>query len=185
MSTIERFEDLLIAEKRKNYHKERHRNQRRRTSMFTTQSPDDSDALFCTEDYGSPDIQPSMPIDESAVSDPCDEAEDSSVHDALCSEEVLSSDDVTIEDMTSSTGIHDNLPSRPIHFYTELTTTEFCRSLLLFIRKSNICKTHVKNLLHLLHSVFPQPNFLPRSLNDLVQEVSGISKYARETLHAL
>jgi hypothetical protein len=85
--------------------------------------------------------------------------------------------DAVLEDLMQSSGTLIASQSKALHNHTDVSVVDFCRSLVLFTRKSNLCKTHVKDLLDLINSALPQPNHLPTSVSSLLEKVSGTIRF--------
>jgi len=96
-------------------------------------------------EYNLPDIDNILSTDESI-----DDDDDDNDDDAIRAQSLLP---VPIE--------------RPLHYFTNISTNEYCRSLARLLRDSNICKSHSNRLISLIKSILPQPNYMPSSANEL------------------
>lgn len=54
-----------------------------------------------------------------------------------------------------------------LHYFTNVSTNEYCRNLARFLRDGNICKSHSNRLITLIKSVLPHPNYMPSSISEL------------------
>ncbi|CAF1042498.1 unnamed protein product [Rotaria sordida] len=45
-----------------------------------------------------------------------------------------------------------------LHYYTNISTEEFCSMLLTLLRESNTCESHANRLLSFINSILPTPN---------------------------
>jgi hypothetical protein len=59
---------------------------------------------------------------------------------------------------------HENL-----HYYTDISTKEFCSKLLTLLRNSNTCKKHASHLLSFISSILPTPNNVPKKIEGLLK----------------
>ncbi|CAF1204622.1 unnamed protein product [Adineta steineri] len=66
---------------------------------------------------------------------------------------------------------HDIHPENLLHYYTDISTNEFCSSLLNLLRKSNTCKLHANRLLSFISSILPAPNNVPKKMEDLLKQL--------------
>ncbi|CAF1345181.1 unnamed protein product [Adineta steineri] len=66
---------------------------------------------------------------------------------------------------------HDIHPENLLHYYTDISTNEFCSSLLNLLRKSNTCKVHANRLLSFISSILPAPNNVPKKTEDLLKQL--------------
>ena len=55
-----------------------------------------------------------------------------------------------------------------LHDHTSISVLDWCKNLSSFLRKANVNKSHSSSLLHLIKSVLPVPNNMPRSMEDLL-----------------
>jgi hypothetical protein len=58
-----------------------------------------------------------------------------------------------------------------LHDHTNISVLDWCKSLSSFLRKANVNKSHSSSLLHLIKSVLPIPNNMPRSMEDLLSQL--------------
>ena len=168
MSKIGLGEALILAQKRRHDRNELHRNQRRRTTAVSTVT----DGFASLLSSGSASVQEPNASDESG----CEETIENDVGQYV--EDIFDEDspwcsDAVLEDLMQSSGVPVASQSKALHNYTDVSVVDFCRSFVLFTRKSNLCKTHVKDLLDLINSALPQPNYLPTSVSSLLEKVSG------------
>lgn len=80
--------------------------------------------------------------------------------------------DSLFDDLSSSTETNVNadvseIDDPPLHAYTSVKTLIFCRRFLSLIRESKVCKTKSNLCLKLIHSILPQPNHLPTSMENV------------------
>jgi hypothetical protein len=170
MTDIELSDALLLAGKRKIKDNSRRRDKRL--------CPDMSSMISSLVDQVA-ELSPLSPADDSFTSLDeldCSEQRDdceSEFLDDFLHDDLLSMDDIEYADLQPSPKPRNDASSHPLHYHTDLKTIDFCRSLLLFIRKSNLNKTHVNNLLNIISSALPEPNFLPTTLSKLVDMISS------------
>ncbi|CAF2184400.1 unnamed protein product [Rotaria magnacalcarata] len=55
-----------------------------------------------------------------------------------------------------------------LHYFTNISTNKYCHNLTRFLRNANICKSQSNQLISLIKSVLPEPNFMPSSLEELL-----------------
>lgn len=168
MSKVEIAEALILAQKRRHDQNELHRNQRRRTTAVSTVT----DGFASLWSFGSASVQEPNASDESG----CEETDENDVGqyvEDMFDEESPWCSDAVLEDLMQSSGVPVASQSKALHNHTDVSVVDFCRSLVVFTRKSNLCKTHVKDLLDLINSALPQPNYLPTSVSSLLEKVSG------------
>ncbi|CAF1345935.1 unnamed protein product [Adineta ricciae] len=58
-----------------------------------------------------------------------------------------------------------------LHFYTHISTTEFCSRLLTLLRNSNTCKSQANRFLSFIRTILPSPNNVPTKMEDLLQQL--------------
>ena len=170
MSNIELFEELRIAEKRKSHDNARRRKKRGCCNVSPINFPLEHQIANLSTKSSSSSSPTSS--EESYSNEASNNFESDDLNDFL-QDELLSIDNIEFEDLQPSLKTSKDPPSHCLHYYTELKTVDFCRSLLLFIRKCNLSKTHVKDLLDVIHTALPQPNFLPKTFSNLVEMVSS------------
>jgi hypothetical protein len=90
--------------------------------------------------------------------------------DDQLNDDQLNDDAILLNELFSSKGEQD---SSSLHPYTNVSTSKFCANLIRVFRKSNLCKSYSSDMLKLIHTVLPQPNNLPTSLNALLQYIHG------------
>jgi hypothetical protein len=168
MSKIGIAEALILAQKRRHDRNEIHRNQRRRTTAVSTVT----DGFASLWSSGLTSVQEPNASDESGCEETVENDVGQDVEDVF-DEESPWCRDAVLEDLMQSSGVSIASQSEALHNYTNVSVVDFCRSLVLFTRKSNLCKTHVKDLLDLINSALPQPNHLPTSVSSLLEKVSG------------
>jgi len=56
-----------------------------------------------------------------------------------------------------------------LHYYTDISTKEFCSQLLALLRNSNTCKSHANRLLSFISSILPTPNNAPKKMKNLLE----------------
>ena len=170
MANIEFSDAFLLAEKRKSENNRLRRSKRQCCNAPSTISLlENQVAALSTHSSSS---RSSTSSEDSCFNEQSNNFYADYIEDFL-QDELLSADDIGYEDLQSSSKTTHDVPSHSLHYHTELKTVDFCRSILLFIRKCNLSKTHVKDLLDVIHSALPQPNFLPKTLNNLVEMVSS------------
>ena len=90
----------------------------------------------------------------------------------IVTDDVLSSD---IDDLTFEDLMMGNQPNNDhlLHPYTSIHIHSFSRRILRFIRQTNLSKNHTKDLIDLVQSALPQPNFLVKNYANLLEMLSG------------
>jgi hypothetical protein len=58
-----------------------------------------------------------------------------------------------------------------LHYYTNMSTKEFCSKLLTLLRNSNICKSHANHLLSFISSILPTPHNAPKKTEDVLKQL--------------
>ncbi|CAF4860361.1 unnamed protein product, partial [Rotaria sp. Silwood1] len=58
-----------------------------------------------------------------------------------------------------------------LHYYTNISTKEFCSKLLTLLRNSNTCKSHANHLLSFISSILPTPNNVPKTMKNLLNQL--------------
>lgn len=92
-------------------------------------------------------------------------------------DEVLPVNNIVILDELFSSKSEQNLLTFP---YTNITMNEFCFNLVCTFRNANLCKIYSSEILKFMHSALSQPNYLPNSMNSLLNSLQGNHKF-RET----
>jgi hypothetical protein len=54
-----------------------------------------------------------------------------------------------------------------LHHFTNISTNDYCRNLGRFLRDAKICKSQSNQLISIIKSVLPQPNYMPSSTAEL------------------
>ncbi|CAF1355794.1 unnamed protein product [Adineta steineri] len=86
----------------------------------------------------------------------------------------INSDDEVIDDPLDDPKYcidHDIHRENLLHYFTDISTNEFCSSLLTLLRKSNTCKLHANRLLAFISSILPAPNNVPKKMEDLLKQL--------------
>jgi len=63
--------------------------------------------------------------------------------------------------------IHETL----LHYYTNISTNEFCSKLLTLLRNSNTCKSYANRLLSFISSILPTPHNAPKKIEGLLKQL--------------
>jgi hypothetical protein len=119
-----------------------------------------------------------------------DENNSSKPYDLSCSTSIINVDEQMAENNNyhQSNGTSDYLifndlvqdkekHVRSLHQDTSIDLLSFSKNLSTFIRKSNICKTRVHDLINLVQSSLPQPNSLPATYSRILELLSGNTIY--------
>jgi hypothetical protein len=62
-------------------------------------------------------------------------------------------------------------PEDLLHYYTNISTKEFCSNLLTLLRNSNTCKSQANRLLAFITSILPTPNNVPKKMEHLLKQL--------------
>jgi hypothetical protein len=91
------------------------------------------------------------------------ETENSNMND----NEMINNSYDSLESSNNFSVNHQNL----LHYYTNISTEEFCSKLLTLLRNSNTCKSHTNRLLSFMGSILPTPNNVPKNIEDLLEKL--------------